>query len=68
MGFRPGRPVDNGPEEGDYSAWVACRKGNFGLPGLSPLSLSPRLPRQSSPLPLVFQTMHNYALVSTILL
>ena len=21
-GLRPGRPVDNGPQEGDYSAWV----------------------------------------------
>ena len=54
MGLRPGRPVDIGPQEGDYSAWVAWRKGKVGLPGLSflsPLSLSPRLPRQSSPPP-----------------
>ena len=23
VGLRPGRPLDNGPQEGDYSAWVA---------------------------------------------
>ena len=54
MGLRPGRPVDNGPQEGDYSAWVAWRKGKVWLPCLSflyPLSLSLRLPRQSSPSP-----------------
>ena len=52
LGLRPGCPADNGPKEGDYSVWVACRKGKVGLSGLSffsPLSLSPRLPRQSSP-------------------
>ena len=55
MGLRPGRPVDNGPQEGDYSAWVAWRKGKVGLPGLSllyPLFL--RLPRQSSPPPVAY--------------
>ena len=54
MGLRPGCPVDNGPQEGDYSACVAWRKGKVRLPGLSslsPLSLSPRLPRQSRPPP-----------------
>ena len=53
MGLRPGRPADNGPQEGVYSAWVAWRKGKVRLPGLSflsPLSLSPRIPRQSSPI------------------
>ena len=51
MGPRPGCPVNIGPQEGHYSAWVAWRKGKVGLPGvsfLSPLSLSSRLPRQSS--------------------
>ena len=54
VGLRLRRPVNNGLQEGGYSAWVAWRKGKFGLPGLSflpPLSLSPRLPRQSSPPP-----------------
>ena len=54
VGLRPGRPADNGTQEGDYSDWVAWRKGKVGLPGLSflpPFSLSPRLPRQSSPPP-----------------
>ena len=54
MGLRQGRPVDNGPQEGDYSARVAWRKGKVWLPGLSflfPLSLSLRLPRQGSPPP-----------------
>ena len=46
VGLRPGRPVDNEPQEGDYSAWVAWRKGKVRLPGKSFLSpLSPRLPR-----------------------
>ena len=27
MGLRPARPVDNGPQEGDYSDWVAWEKG-----------------------------------------
>ena len=56
VGLRPGRPIDNGPQEGDYSAWVAWRNGKVRLPGLSflsPLSLSPRLPRQISPPPVV---------------
>ena len=51
MGLRQGSPVDNGPQEGDYSAWVAWRKGKVGLLGLSflpPLSLSPKLTRQIS--------------------
>ena len=57
VGLRPGRPVNNGPQEGDYPAWVALRKGKVGLPGLSllyPLSLFPRLPRQSSPPPVAY--------------
>ena len=57
VGLRPGRPVDNGPREGDYSDWVAWRKGKCGLPGLSflsPLSLSPRLPQQSSIPPVAY--------------
>ena len=27
MSLRSGRPVDKGPQEGDYSAWVAWEKG-----------------------------------------
>ena len=27
VGLRPGRPVDIGPQEGDYSAWVVWEKG-----------------------------------------
>ena len=27
LGLMPWRPVDNGPQEGDYSAWVAWGKG-----------------------------------------
>ena len=27
LGLRPGCPVDTGPQEGYYFAWVACEKG-----------------------------------------
>ena len=50
VGLRPGRPLDNGTQEGDYSAWVAWRNRKVGLPGLSslsPLSISTRLPRHN---------------------
>ena len=54
LGLRPGRPVDNGSQEGDYFAWVAWVKGEVETRKKSQgaqLSLSSRLPRQSSPLP-----------------
>ena len=57
MGLRLGGPVDNGPKAGDYSGGVTLpgqpgEKGKSGsLASLSPLSLSHRLPRQSSPPP-----------------
>ena len=53
-GLRPGRPVDNGPQEGDYSAWVAWEKGKVEIRKTSQgaqFSLSSRLPRQNSPPP-----------------
>jgi len=52
--LRPWRPVDNRPQEGDYSAWVAWEKGKVDTIKTSQgarLSLSSRLPRQGSPLP-----------------
>ena len=55
LGLRPGRPVDNGPQEEDYFAWVAWEKGKVETRKTSQgaqLSLSSRLPRQSSPPPL----------------
>ena len=47
-------PVDIGPQEGYYSAWVAWEKGKVETRKTSQgarLSLSSRLPRQSSPPP-----------------
>ena len=47
LGLRPGRPVDNGPQEGNYSAWVAWEKGKMETRKTSQgaqLSLSSRLP------------------------
>ena len=54
LGLRPGRPVDNGPQEEDYSARVAWEKGKVETRKTSQgaqLSLSYRLLRQSSPPP-----------------
>ena len=54
LGLRPGRPVDNGPQEGDWTAWVAWEKGKVETRKTSQgalLSLSSTLPRQSSPPP-----------------
>ena len=48
LGLRPGRPVDDGPQEGDYSAWVAWEKGKVETRKTSQgaqLFLSSRLPR-----------------------
>ena len=29
VGLRPGRPIDNWPQEGDYSAWAGLEKKHF---------------------------------------
>ena len=53
MGLRPGRPVDKG--------MVSLDDRKVGLPDLSfvsPLSLSPRIPRQSSP-PFMFHYLQG---------
>ena len=55
LGLRPGSPLDNGPQEGDCSAWVAWEKGKVETKKTCQgalLSFSCRLPRQSSPPPL----------------
>ena len=55
FGLRPERCKDNGPKEEDYYTWVAWEKGKVETRKASQrakLSLSSRLPRQSSTPPL----------------
>ena len=51
LGLRPGHSEGNGPQEGDYSAWVAWEKGKVETRMVSQgaqLSLSSGLPRHIS--------------------